>query len=132
MGLYQKGQSGNPGGRPKGPSLKAELIRHLGKKGEDGVRHADAIALTLIDMARDGNLEAIREILDRVDGKVPQQQQVTGDGGGPVRVESYEYSVSIAALAPGPVGDRLAPIEAEVLPDGSAVGQVHDGRQHRT
>jgi hypothetical protein len=120
---FEKGRSGNPGGRPKGPSLKAELIRHLGRKGEDGVRHADAIALTLIDMARDGNLEAIREILDRVDGKVPQQQQVTGDGGGPVRVESYDIRLAVASIAPGPVSDRLAPIEAEILGDGASVGE---------
>jgi hypothetical protein len=125
---FEKGKSGNPGGRPKGPSLKAELIRHLGKKGEDGVRHADAIALTLIDMARDGNLEAIREILDRVDGKVPQQQQVTGDGGGPLRIASYDIHVGLAAIAPRSESDRLAPVEASVLSDGQAVGQDDDGR----
>jgi hypothetical protein len=66
---FEKGASGNPGGRPKGPSLKAELIRQLGKKGDDGRKHVDAIALALIDKAREGNIEAIKEILDRVDGR---------------------------------------------------------------
>jgi hypothetical protein len=66
---FEKGASGNPGGRPKGPSLKAELIRQLGKKGGDGRKHVDAIALALIDKAREGNIEAIKEILDRTDGK---------------------------------------------------------------
>lgn len=119
---FEPGKSGNPGGRPKGPSLKAELIRHLGKKGASGVRHVDAIALALIEMAEGGNLEAIREILDRVDGKVPQQQQVTGDGGGPVRIEAYDIRVGLAAIASGPEPDRLAPVEAQVLGDGETVG----------
>lgn len=125
---FQKGQSGNPGGRPKGPSLKAELIRQLGKKGDDGRKNVDAIAAALIEQARDGKIEAIREILDRVDGKVPQQQQVMGDGGGPVRIEAYDIRVGLAAITIRSEPDRLAPIEAQVFSDGETVGQDDDGR----
>lgn len=120
---FEKGKSGNPGGRPKGPSLKAEIIRQLAKKGDDGRRNVDAIAAALIEQARDGKIEAIREILDRVDGKVPQQQQVTGDGGGPLRIESYDIRLAVAAVAPGPVPDRLALVEAQVSGDGASLGQ---------
>lgn len=126
--LFQPGVSGNPGGRPKGPSPKTVLLRQLGQKGPDGRRNVDAIIAALIEQARDGKIDAIREILDRVDGKVPQQQQVTGDGGGPLRIASYDIHVGLAAIAPRSEPDRLAPVEASVLGDGSAVGQDDDGR----
>ena len=36
----------------------------------------------LVDKAKTGDVAAIREIFDRVEGKAPQALQVTGEGGG--------------------------------------------------
>jgi hypothetical protein len=44
------------------------------------------VAASLIKEALKGNIAAVKEIADRIDGKVPIQQVVTGDeDGGPVR-----------------------------------------------
>ena len=49
---------------------------------------AEAIVLTTIKQALAGNAGALREIWERLDGKVPQG--VTGGDGGPVKVK-VEY-----------------------------------------
>lgn len=60
---FQKGQSGNPGGRPKGTSISAVLRARL--TDEDKIAIADA----LIAGARRGEMDKIRELLDRTEGK---------------------------------------------------------------
>jgi hypothetical protein len=63
------GTSGNPAGRPVGRgSITTELRRLLGETDGDGVALYTRIAERLIEMARQGDLRAMRELLDRVDG----------------------------------------------------------------
>ena len=45
------------------------------------------VATKLIDEAKEGNITAIREVADRLDGKAAQQLMMTGDGGGPIAVQ---------------------------------------------
>ena len=72
MTLFQPGQSGNPGGKPKqAKQFRDALIRQLEKADNDG-KKLDAVARRLVENAIGGETSAIREIADRIDGKVPQ------------------------------------------------------------
>jgi hypothetical protein len=68
---FERGQSGNPKGRPrKGKSLTEALEKVLKQKRQDGRKNYDALATTLIELAlQDKNIQALRYIYDRVDGK---------------------------------------------------------------
>ena len=68
-GRWMPGTSGNPAGRPVGRgSITTELRRLLAETDADGVAVHTRIAERLIHMAKQGDLKAIREVLDRVDG----------------------------------------------------------------
>lgn len=49
------------------------------------------IAEALLDKAADGDMVAIKELGDRLDGKASQQLQVTGANDGPLVVEIRRY-----------------------------------------
>lgn len=78
---FKKGQSGNPGGRPK----IAEEINELARQ------HCPEAIEALVHIMRNGKPDAARalaadKILDRGCGKAPQAH--TGEGGeGPITVE---------------------------------------------
>jgi hypothetical protein len=63
--------------RPFADALRMELLA----AGEDH-RKLRAIARKLIDKAEDGDMQAIKEFADRLDGKVPQGL-IGGDDGDP-------------------------------------------------
>ena len=74
---YQPGVSGNPGGEHKGKSITAEL-RKLIDKGTN----AEDTAQILYDIARKGSraqMEALKELLNRTDGKVPDTHKIESD-----------------------------------------------------
>jgi hypothetical protein len=74
---FQPGQSGNPGGRPKGRSLTALLRDRLDEVDEaTGKTIAQLVVEGWLNAARDGNVPAIKEALDRTEGKVPDKVQV--------------------------------------------------------
>jgi hypothetical protein len=77
---WQPGQSGNPKGRPpKLISITSYLKEHLAEVDEaTGKNYAELVALKLIELAIGGDLEAIREILNRVDGKVIEKHEIDG------------------------------------------------------
>jgi len=81
---FQPGQSGNPGGRPKKMHLTDALREELEDKGSDGVANDVAIARKLVKMARAGNMDAIKEIGDRTEGKPRQRIEASGPEGGPL------------------------------------------------
>jgi hypothetical protein len=58
---YEKGQSGNPAGRPPGSRNKATLLAESIFEGE-----AENIIRMAIDKAREGDVTAIRLCLERV------------------------------------------------------------------
>ncbi len=66
---WKPGQSGNPSGRPKKLPITDVLREQLEQLGEDGLANEVAIARKLVEMARQGDLGAIREIADRTEGK---------------------------------------------------------------
>lgn len=79
---FQPGESGNPSGRPLGTRnlstiLKEMLEQDVEVNGEK-MPFKDSIIKKLIKKANDGNLRAIQEIFDRVEGKAKQEIKVDG------------------------------------------------------
>ena len=84
---FQKGQSGNPNGRPKKlPELDKLLADVLGEEKE-GIAAAEAILKKLRQMAVSGNLRAAEILLDRAYGKPKQSTDMT------VIVEKQKYTL---------------------------------------
>jgi len=76
---YKKGQSGNPRGRPKKGHAMADALRvALGKRCDDGKIKRRALAEKVVEMALDGNTEAIKLVFERMDGKVAQTNVLQG------------------------------------------------------
>ena len=68
---FQPGQSGNPNGRPKSKPFKDAIQKAL--KAADGDEDMlNAVALALVKKAKEGDVPAIKELADRLDGKVTQ------------------------------------------------------------
>ena len=84
---FEAGKSGNPKGRPKKGKAMTDALRTALNKSEDGKQNKRAIAEKLVELARGGNVEAMKMVFERVDGKVPQTNVLQGDeDGGPVTV----------------------------------------------
>ena len=73
-GKWKPGQSGNPKGRPPTKLYKEALNAALRKLSESGdpAETAEQIAAAHIVRAKSGDIAAIKEFADRMDGKVPQ------------------------------------------------------------
>ena len=88
---FEKGQSGNPNGRPKGvPNSKTRLLRLLeivqvhtnpitGEKEEFSV--AERLDMMVLQKAFKGDLRAYQEILDRLEGRAKQSTEIEVSGG---------------------------------------------------
>jgi len=84
---WVKGQSGNPAGRPRrGQSFADALRRALSERDPETKRtKLQQVADAAVERAIKGDLEAIRLIAERIDGKVPERVQ--SDGQLVIRVE---------------------------------------------
>lgn len=67
-GQFKKGVSGNPLGRPKTRPFKEALLKAVQQAGEEGDA-LEEIANKLVQSARSGDMQAIKELNDRLDGK---------------------------------------------------------------
>lgn len=83
---FQPGQSGNPGGRAKGRTLTSILREVLesntlgGKPIPQGRTVADMLGDVIIKEALKGKFTFAKEVLDRMDGKVPDRVDLTSNG----------------------------------------------------
>lgn len=79
---FKKGQSGNPAGRPKDEWTWSGLLKEMADKqdGKSKKKLKKAIAKALFDQAKTGNIKAIREFGNRIDGRAKQQVDVTSRG----------------------------------------------------
>jgi hypothetical protein len=73
---WQKGQSGNPAGRPKGQTFADAICEFLDREYETGLTVRQVIALSLIKKAVRGSVQAAALLMDRVDGKAKQAVDV--------------------------------------------------------
>lgn len=118
---FQPGQSGNPHGRPKGPSLTTALKRAIKRVDPETKRkYLDLLADALIAQAIDGNRRAsaaaMREIWARLDGPTRQELDVTSAGSavGYVALLGEMTNEELHDLALGARGD-----DSEEAPDSS-------------
>ncbi len=74
--------TGNPHGRPKRGESMRDVLRQVMKK-----RDKRQIAEKLRDMAAQGNVKAMALLYDNHDGKALQAHEVTGEGGGAIRLK---------------------------------------------
>lgn len=83
---FEPGRSGNPSGRPR-KVLTEKLDAYLDqptpadKRKKKKRTHADRIVQTTVRLAERGNVSAIREVFDRVEGKVAQRTELSGPSG---------------------------------------------------
>jgi hypothetical protein len=86
---FKPGQSGNPGGRPKKKLFREALTKVLDAAGEDSEK-LTAIAQALYDKAKTGDVSAIKEVRDTLDGK-PAQAIIGGEEDDPpIRISTIE------------------------------------------
>jgi hypothetical protein len=79
---WDKGESGNPNGRPPNEgSITYWLKVLLAEPNGGGLPVAKTVAAKVIAQAKKGNLKAVSEILDRTEGKAKQSMEVTGKDG---------------------------------------------------
>lgn len=83
---FVKGQSGNPAGRKKSETPTADLMRRrLAMRPNPGdPTEREAIIGALFSLAKGGDVNAIKVIFDRTEGKVPEPVHVSGPDGGPL------------------------------------------------
>jgi hypothetical protein len=87
---FKKGQSGNPNGRPKGRRNRATLVREwleVSQKVKNPIsgvieelEQQDIMTLALIKKAREGDVQAYRELMDSAHGKITDRLDMTSDG----------------------------------------------------
>lgn len=86
---WSKGQSGNPSGQHRDKPFRDALRMEVVAAGEDH-KKLRAIARQLLSNAENGDIQAIKEVADRLDGKVAQTHG-GDDESGPVKlVVSWE------------------------------------------
>lgn len=84
---WQPGESGNPNGRPpKGYAVTDVMRQMLEEKPEI----KKALMAKLLEIALKGDLPAIREILDRLEGRAKQSVELSGDEQNPLVVIKHE------------------------------------------
>lgn len=83
---FKKGESGNPAGRPVGSvSLTRAVKEYLLEKAKDGETYEDKLKKAAVLRAIAKSDVLMKEIWDRMDGKVPQQTDITS-GGKPIPI----------------------------------------------
>jgi hypothetical protein len=92
----------NPRGQQRDKIFRESLRLELAELGDGtGIRKLRAIARTLIEKAEAGDLPAIRELADRLDGRPAQLLEHAAEGGTPIERIVHE----IVYLSGTPVED---------------------------
>jgi Family of unknown function (DUF5681) len=125
---WVRGQSGNPRGRVPGEQELAPALRRLLRRRDPttGKQNKLLVAEALLGRALSGEVDAIREVFNRVDGPLRVPLEHSGRDGGPIPI-AFDHAAAVAALvapalAPGSGRDRRALGAAQVPGDGAAVG----------
>lgn len=78
---FEKGQSGNPKGRPPKGQATADILRAIGDLKYQGgeVTFRERAARVLWEQAAKGDLHALQWIVERTEGKVPNTVEAEGN-----------------------------------------------------
>jgi hypothetical protein len=101
---FQKGQSGNPEGRPPGARNRATILAEQLLEGE-----AEAIARVAIEKAKDGDIGALRLCLDRL---TPPRKARTLEVDLPALESPADAAEALSAVAAAVGEGAIAPSEA--------------------
>jgi len=76
----------------KGNTNSSKINRLLGntlkrKLVQDEAQRANKVVEALLLKAEDGDVHAIKEVLDRIDGKVVQESKISGDSDEPLMIK---------------------------------------------
>jgi hypothetical protein len=104
---FQKGQSGNPGGRPPGARNKATRIAEALLQGE-----AEAMTRVAIERAKAGDMAALRMCLDRL---APPCRDRTIEFELPPLTNAQDAAAALAAITAAVSAGELTPGEAGEL-----------------
>ncbi len=118
---FKPGQSGNPAGRPKKALLSDALRRQLAEAHPNAPEKtiAETIARSLIREAIAGNVQAIREVGDRSEGRPAQALAIDLD----VQVNDWRDEARKYGLTPDDIIRQIQPLIAEsALESGDASG----------
>ncbi len=120
---FQKGKSGNPGGRRKDKLARAALMMVLKEDGEDMPKLREIMG-ALIECAKEGEPWAIREIFDRLDGKAVQavEADINETRHDDMTVEEQAGRVSALLAKLGPVFE--GELASGAGDDGQELGEV--------
>lgn len=78
---FEKGKSGNPGGRSTEKLWRDAIRKALARKADGDLQGIDVVADKLVAAAVGSDIAAIKEIGDRIDGKPKQQTELSGPDG---------------------------------------------------
>lgn len=106
---FKEGQSGNPGGRPKGDKQFREALQTAIKRTDGDKTQLARIAEALVVKAISGDVPAINAIADRLDGKPNQALEVTHDGEITLKSAVISQLDSFFAVAAGRLADQSDP-----------------------
>jgi hypothetical protein len=104
---FEKGQSGNPGGRPPGARNKATIMAEALLQGE-----AEELTRLAIDRAKAGDMAALRLCLDRV---APPSKHRTIVFELPPLASAADAASALAAITAAVAAGELTPSEAGEL-----------------
>jgi len=91
--------TGNPGGRPAGESFAAILREALAAQHKRAPTWRHALVVKAILLAERGDLDALRWIADRTDGRVKDETAVTHAGTVTIEVEYVDAGPSTGAAS---------------------------------
>lgn len=81
--LWKAGESGNPSGRPANPESITNLMRLAGDMvGPDGRTRKEVLVEKLWRKAEEGDFRVAEYIVDRLEGRPKERQEVTGPDSG--------------------------------------------------
>lgn len=81
--VFKPGESGNPAGRPPDRPVR-DALRFVGLREKEGKTAIVRMAEAVFKKAEKGDVPAIKEIADRLDGRPTQAVELSGIDGGPV------------------------------------------------